>query len=517
MSNSTKIIAFLENAFPTWGLSRAKSRHDRRVIASYGGGRGYAGGNASRMRKSAAYHRSYDMDEDSLCSQGAVTLILEAMDLYRNNPLCKSGVNAVCDYLGESRPLSCASATATDSVEGKAFEAEANDYFMNGFWNAADYRRRPGITFGNFQRFVTMAEWLQGDMLYVWKGNGFIPVEGLRIATPSTIKDVSMITRGIRRNASGRITHFYVCNRTQDGSVDTTNFVRIPANACIYTPWYWRPDQLRGVPRLHGVIDQLRDHDEIHDYTKAKIKYESMMVSKEKAGSTITGPGTSFSTNAAGVATEVNQVDWGMQFKVHGDVDDFALIRSESPNAQYVPTMEYDGKLIAAGMGMPYEILMHIYTQGSYTAQRAARVDFKNLLMREWAWRNHVFNQRVWNIVIAQAVRNEYIRPAPVDARGFSTFARVNWSTPYMAEIDQGKEAKADMDQWNIGKTSLHDIAVERGRTRAELLEAKSDDIAAAIAKAEALSTPDNPVTWKDIIATKLPQINQVVEVKEDE
>ena len=503
--------SLLKKYFPGIALWNAKARHDLDVVNSYQG-RGYAGGNQSRMRKSMAGSRSLDMDEDSLTSGSALTMMLESMDLYRNNPLCKSGVNGIVDYLGHTVPLANSETYADEKnkAEAKEFDAEATDYFMSYFWNRADHRRRPGVHFGLLQDFVTRAAWTHGDMLFIWKGDGFIPVEAFRIATPA-IKDTQGIMRGIKRNAKGQITHYYVCARGQGGSVDTRNFTRVPAWSCIYTPWYWRPDQLRGVPRLHGVIDSLRDHEEIHEYTKAKIKHEAMLLTKERAGVTKTQIGRNLISNSDGTKTEVNPVDWGMQFKIHGDPDDWEMLAGDTPNAQYVETMQYDGKMIAAGMNIPYEILMHIYTAGSYTAHRAARVDFINILEKERNWRNDVFNQRVWNLVIADAMNKGRIRPAPLDKRGFSTWHRVLWSTVHMKEIDQGKEVVANQKQWRLGKVSMDDVARETGRTADELLDAKQKDIIKAITRASAIEKETGAIVdWRDIIdaGQNVPQVN---------
>lgn len=502
----TNLDKFLVKWAPGWAERRAAARHNYAAISGWTSpafGGGYAGGIKSRDRRMEGGYRSKAQDEDTLTASSLENMRLEAMDLYRNNPLCKSAVNGIKRYLGHSYPVATSAARAIDKAAAAKWDGEATEYFMGYFWNRADARRNPGVTFGDLQDYVTLAKWLTGDMAFVYSDDGLMPIEGERIATPSGMERDKTVVRGIQRRASDkRWTSVYICDRDENGYVDKKSYQRVPISSLIFCPWYWRPDQVRSVPALHSVVDALRDHEEIHGYTKNKVKHEGMIFTKEKAGAVKNRPGSRLIDNADGSKTEIQEVQWGMRVRVDGPPEDFQFANGTTPHAQYVPFLEYDGHLIAAGMGLPYEVVMHLYTNGSYTAQRSARMDFYHLLLDEHAWRNRVLNQRVWNVVITNGMKLGVIPKAPVDARGYSLFNATSWSLPHMLEIDIGKETDAQKSQWQLGIGNLEQFAREKQTTRADLLNAKRGDIEAAAAVAEQINKarPDLAITWRDII-----------------
>lgn len=494
--NTGIIDKVLRQVAPGWAADRAIARQDLKNIQSasgvwdpWGHGRGgYAGGAGSRMRKSQAGWRSTTQTEDAVAGSTLDNVRLEAMDLYRNNPLCKSGVNGIVEYLGHSIPRASTSGTVGDAgseAESLAFNDEATDYFNSYWWRRADARRRGD--YGDMQDMASRSRWLWGDMPFIITDDGLLPVEGMQIATPTALNKDRAITSGVRMKA-GRMTHIYVCGFNDHGSIDRKDFKRIRMDSVIWCGDPWRAAQVRTQPQLHGVVDMMRDHEETHENTINKIKFEAMMLTKERTGLYKNTPGRRTVTDSStGIKTEFEETAWGMRFRTNGDPDDLQVIDGPSPNAQYVATMEYQGRLIAAGMGIPYEMMMHIFTNGSYTANRAARADFLHLLNREWDWRNRKLNQRVWNYVIARAIERKRIRPAPVDARGFSQWWKAEWSLPHMHEIDQGKEEAARSKKWGNATSSLNDFARQRGMTRGEMLDAHDDDIREMQQRAESL------------------------------
>ena len=490
---------------PGWAERRAVARRNIDTMSSWGSpwDRGYAGGIFGRERRSEAGYRSVALDEDSLASTSLDNLRLEAYDLYRNNPLAQSGVDGIVKYLGHSVPTARSAAKAVDPKAAAEWDKRATDWFMGWFWNRADHHRRPGVTFGQHQDYVTSQSWLAGDMAFVWRGDGWEPIEGERIETPSDAPRDANIVRGIWRDNRKRWTHLSICERGRGGNIIRKQAAKVPLNNLLFCPWYWRPDQLRGVPGLHAVVAAMRDHEEIHASTKAKVKHEAMLFTKERSGTVKNRPGTRLLDNGDGTKTEIQSTEWGMRVRVDGDPEhDFTFASPTTPHAQYVPFLQYDGQLIAAGMGIPYEVLIHLFTNGSYTAQRTARMDFYHLLLDEHSWRTRVFNQRVWNVEISQAVRDGRLPVPPVDSNGFSLFNEVTWSLPHMLEIDTGKEVAAQKEQWQLGTGSFEQFAAERQTTREQMLEAKLGDMDLACRLADRFNEqhPGAAITWRDVI-----------------
>jgi capsid protein len=482
----------IEAISPDWAARRAVARHDLGKIRAWspGWGGGYAGGSTSRKRKSAAYARSFPGTEESVAGYGAVVAALEAMDLYRNNPLARALVEITRRYCGQSRPRAATAAHVLPARRAIAEEWDraATDYFDGYWWNRSDAQRRSGVTLGTLQEWYVTIQFLQGDIAYVWTGDGLVTVEGLQIQTPSKLASDPNVRNGFRFNGQGRATHMYYLDYS-GGGFDSENYNRVSMDSVIFCPWYWRPASIRSVPRLHGVIDTLRDHDEIHDNTLLKIKQEAALLSIERVGSRKAAPGSKF-TNSDGTETTLEQADYGMRFKTTGKPgEDFTFANGQSPNAQYVPAMEYTGKLISTGVGIPFNALMSLY-DGSWSSNKAVQTALKKFVMEIWTLRRDTFCQRFYNLAISQGIAQGHLDPAPVNDRGYSLFGKAEWSKPYFPQQDQQKEEAGRSAAFQNVTQSLDDFADEQGTTAAALLDAHKRNMKQLKADAVELGLP---------------------------
>jgi len=464
----------IEAVAPGVAEKRAISRHNLSVYGAWTR-QGYSGGTPSRRRSSAQVST---LSEDRVNSYTHEQLIANCMDLYRNDPLTRSIVDVVDTYMGESRPMA--------SSESAEWNALATEYFNDVFWKMADARRRPGSDFGHLQSIWNKYSWVGGDMLFGITPDGLMPYEGLQVATPGKLRADDRICNGIRTDGkTGRITHYYLTDPK-----DRNKFSRVRQSQAIFAPSkHWRSSMLRGAPELHAVAAALKDAGDVSNNVAGKIKFESMLFSVERKGAISQTGGMDWinKDTTKGTQAEHRETDYGMAFSTTGNPDqDFKLSNMNTPGSQHVPYMEHMGRIIAAGVGLPYEVVAHLYTNGSYTANRAARTDFMKFVMDRWSWRNKVLNQRVYNWAIARAIKHGQLPPAPV-VNGRSQFSKCTWTLPHFPQIDEGKEIKADVSQWGAAVTSLSDLAQERGRTRTDLLDAHDGDIAEMKARAEAL------------------------------
>ena len=485
---SSKLDNMIERWMPGLAMRREVQRHNLRVVRDsiypYGSGSpAYNGGTSSRRR--AQITQSTEREDTGVASDYH-DLIAAAMNLYRNDPITRSIVDTTTSYMGESKPQ----ASTTDPEWNRL----ASEYFMESFWGAADARRRPGVDFGAMQQQWSNYCWFGGDMLFALWDRSLLPYEGLQIRTPNKLRTDGQIVNGVRveKAPPWKITHYYVCNSLQRKYNETQeDFTRIRHSEGIFCPSKaWRPAMLRGVPELHAVIDALQDFGETSDNVQNRVKFESMVMTLECKGALGNIPGARLlnQDSSKGTQVEYSKADYGMRFKINGDPDkDFKFAQMTNPHSEYVSYMEWMARIISAGCGIPYEIVMHVYTSGSYTANRAARLDFARFVRDRWAWRNKVLNQRVWNWTIAQAIKRGDIPPAPADDRGISQWYKCAWTLPHFPHIDEGKEVLADINQWGCGQESLSDWAQQRGMSRDQLLEAHDADVAAMQERAEKL------------------------------
>jgi hypothetical protein len=408
----------IEVVAPGLALKRQIDRHNLTQINAFARS-GYKAGQTTRRRTNVQGGLT---SEDSQGNFIYTQMISNAMDLYRNGPLTKSAVEVIVDAL-------------------------------------------------------------MGDMLYVLFDGALYPIEGVNIRTPYTFDRDKNIVQGVRlaKTAPFAPTHYYVWDR---GEIAARNkFKRYNQRQVFFAPSEpWRSSMLRGVPYLHGVIDALTDSMGTHDNVRNKVKFDSMWFSISKKGAISDGIGRNIITTDSTTGTKIKtrDADYGMALEVEGSTgplnDNFQLTGMENPSTQTVQYLQHDVRIISAGIGIPYEVLMHAYLT-NYTASRAARVDFKNFVMRKWNWRNKVLNQPVWNWRIAKAIRAGELPPAPTDSEGRSLWYKVKWSIPHFEQIDEGKETTADIKQWGAGQESMDQWAAERNTTKDALLDAHDKDI----------------------------------------
>jgi capsid protein len=411
--------------------------------------------------------------EDHVLRMDYPYMVASAMHVYRNNPLARSIVDTVTRYMGQSRPT----ATTRDPEWNKRATEYVNEYW----WHQADARARQGVDFGTLQDQWNFAAFTMGDVLFQPVNGRLFTWEGVQIMTPAKLSNDPDVINGVRVRAAfpHTVSHYYVCETGRYGMPDRQKFHRLSRWDAFYSPArIFRPAQIRAVPDLHGVIDALRDFDDTADGVRSKVKFDTMILTKEREGAVNTAGGRLLNRDASGGKSEITRADNMMRVKVNGDPSDFEVHEMKNPNGEYVPFMEFDSRLITSGVGFPAEIALHLYTNGSYTANRAARCDFKKYILDRWAWRNKVMLQPIWNWVIAGAINRGLLPPAPANPdTGVSEWYKAAWSLPYFEQIDEGKEAAADKKRWDIGQESGQDWAQERQMSVDQMLERRDEFI----------------------------------------
>jgi len=475
--------------FPGWALRRSLAQRNLDMLSSAATHPGYDGGRPDRRQQELLFPSN--SEEESIYCYDYDQMRARAMNLYRNDPFTRSIVDTVVRYMGQSRP----SAKTRDPEWNK----RADEFFNDRWWDQADARRRPGVDFGTLQSLWDRTAWMQGDMLSaIWEG-GLYPYEGIQIETPPDLRGDKSVVNGVRvqKSIPNRITHFYV-KKPGSGSRFTRHtkgdYQRFRQSQVFYSPSrYWRIAMLRGVPELHSVIDALDAFDRTNCNVASKIQFESQLWTIERKNA-ITGGDRKWSTPAGGdSATEITKGKYGMRVKTSGDPSkDFVMGGLENPGAQYVPYMEFAARVVSAGIGLPYDIVMHIYNS-SYTASRAARCDLKAFVMERWLHRGKVFCQPVRNWRIAKAIKEGVLPPAPVDkATGISEWWKCDWSLPTFEQIDRVKDSNGDKAEWGMGQLSMGDMAQRRNSTLAKSLDAHDEDMREIKRRANALGVSMN-------------------------
>ena len=259
-----------------------------------------------------------------------------------------------------------------------------------------------------------------------------------------------------------------------------------------------RCDQYRGVTYLAQVIEpllQLRRYTEselmaalVQSFFTAwivtKTDPENIPINEVGAGDIAGVPGAN--PGEENISDSRNEYEMGPGTVAH--LEDGEDVKFGSPN---IPTTGFDTfvktfcKLIGAGLGIPYDVLIKEYNS-SYSSARAALLDaWEDFKMRR-AWFVSDFCQPVYEVWLAEAVARGRIK-----APGFfddplvrAAWCGARWIGPVQGSLDPLKEAKAAVLQMQHAIRTHEQITRETGGgdwyENVEQLAVENEKLAAA-------------------------------------
>ena len=232
-----------------------------------------------------------------------------------------------------------------------------------------------------------------------------------------------------------------------------------------------RPGQTRGVPYLAPVIEQLK---QLTRYTEAEIAaavvsgmLAVMVTSKAPVGPlgpTMAVPGMVAGKAAGQGPAKISRLQSGMILDL-APGEEVQVVKSERPNTAFDPFVMAVLRQVGAGLEIPFEVLVKHF-QSSYSAARAALMDFWRFVLRERDFLVTSFCQPCWEWAITEAVASGLLQ-----APGFfddplirAAWLGCDWVGQGAPMIDPLKEAAA-AEAWNVmGIWSLQDISAQQGR-----------------------------------------------------
>lgn len=259
-----------------------------------------------------------------------------------------------------------------------------------------------------------------------------------------------------------------------------------------------RCDQYRGVTYLAQVIEpllQLRRYTEselmaalVQSFFTAwivtKTDAEDMPLNEVGAGDIAGVPGAN--PDAENVSESRNEYEMGPGTVAH--LEEGEDVKFGSPN---IPTTGFDTfvktfcKLIGAGLGIPYDVLIKEYNS-SYSSARGALMDaWEDFKMRR-SWFVADFCQPVYEVWLAEAVARGRVK-----APGFfedplvrAAWCAARWIGPVQGSLDPLKEVKAAVLQVQKGFKTHEQVTRETGGgdwdENVEQLAAENEKLAAA-------------------------------------
>lgn len=399
-------------------------------------------------------YRSRDLFRNNTIGRGAIQTMV--------NSVVGSGLRLHCDIDREVLGLSDDEAERIETELEQRFSAWADT-------NEADAQRI--LTFGEIQALAYNSKLQSGDVfatlpLIPRAGSQFKLrvklIESDLVATPPGEGGNKNVIEGVRVDDHGApISYFIQISESQFAEVMAYGPKTARQNV-VHLFTAERPSQHRGVPYLAPVMTAIKN---IGRYQESEL-----------LASVVASYFTAFvkSSNPEALAVQFNVVPGAATDKVSDQGNDYTLgpgavmqlapgedvvmanpTRPNTGYEQFVRAIETD---IGMALNQPYEILLKRY-DSSYSASRAARLDFHNGVMIE----RSIFADRFCQPIFIEWLFNEVVS-GKINLPGFldshkirNAWLRNKWVGSAMGQIDETKEVEAAAQRIKHGFSTRQD------------------------------------------------------------
>ena len=426
---------------------------------------GYGSHGASYARKSLLgwLHTGGSPDEDIV--EHADVLRERSRDLYMGTPLAAAGLKTIrANVVGPMLRLSPSidgDALGLTPEQEDAWERQAEREW--GLWTKHCDAART-CTWGELQGLALLSALMSGDVfvaLPMIRRSGSIYdlriqlIEADRICDPWPMAPDADILAGVETGQYGEPVAYYVARYHPGGMPSLArlkqSWKRVPAfgrrtgrRNLLHVYELERPEQRRGIPVLAPVIESLK---QLGRYSDAELM-----------AAVVSGMLTVFVTSDVnpglpGVIDAEEQVDAADTTSVelgNGSIVGLAPGEKVEPVNPARPNAGFEGFVLAictqigAALEVPVEILTKHFTT-SYTAARAAFVEFWKAIRTRRAWFAARFCQPIYEEWLAEAVAR-----GRLVARGFfedlairAAWSNAEWYGPAQGQINEKVEAGA--------------------------------------------------------------------------
>lgn len=471
---SRVIDNMVESVDPKRALDRRLARNKLQFF-----NKGYSHHGASTAKKSLLGWMSSGGSPDDDITDNRDKLVERSRDLFMGAPLATGAAKTMrTNVVGAGIKLKAAvdyDALGISLEEANAWERRTEREF-SFFAKTCDIRRKKD--FYELQSLAYLSQMISGEvfvMLPFSRNPGdvyalkLMLLESDRINKPYSEPD-DKVRGGIEEDANGAPLAYWVSDKhPKDKYAGNVKWVRVPAFGSIsgrknmlHVHEDERPGQRRGTPHLAPVIESLK---QLTRYTEAEIM-----------NAVITGMLTVFITSDAPEAAlgdtipDEQQVDADPGSIEIGNGTIVGLAPGEKPEFLN-PTRVNTGfeafvlalcRQIGAALEIPAELLVKHFT-ASYSASRAALLEFWKTVRTKRSWFISQFCQPIYEEWLAEAVAS-----GRIEAAGFfddpairAAWSGAEWYGQSQGQIDPLKEANAAVVRINNCLTTRAKEAAE--------------------------------------------------------
>jgi len=218
----------------------------------------------------------------------------------------------------------------------------------------------------------------------------------------------------------------------------------VPASEVLHIYRKDRPGQERGAPWLAPVVMRLRDLDDYEEAELVRKKIEACFAAFVVGGDPSRTLGSSRIDSTT--SQRVESFEPGMIAYLQ-DTEDVRFATPQ-PSADYPEYVRHQLRAIAAGLGIPYEVLTSDLKQTNYSSIRAGMLEFRRTI-EAFRWQVLIpqFCQPVWDRIMSQS----------------GVEAPVVWTPPKWDWVDPEADAKAYQVHVRNGLMTWREAVSEMG------------------------------------------------------
>ena len=290
--------------------------------------------------------------------------------------------------------------------------------------------------------------------------------EKMNVAPGENQAEVRM---GIEVDSFGRPTAYYVYDKPETINAQPRNRTRVPASEMIHLYIPKRPNQTRGVPWFHAVMNAMKMLDGYDEaelvaarVSAAKMGFFVRKESADPAAIVTPPPGNQIMMEAQPGTLEYAPEGYGIE-----------QFSPDHPSGAYPSFIKACLRRIAAGLGVSYNSLASDLEQVNYSSMRSGLLierDNWRALQRWWinAFYRRIYPQWLNAAMLSQAV--------VLDTRDFRKFLDVKWTPRGWQWVDPVKDTQAAVGAIHAGLGSRTAVLAEQGLDYEEVIEQLAEE-----------------------------------------
>lgn len=284
------------------------------------------------------------------------------------------------------------------------------------------------------------------------------------------IIDGNEVVNGIEYDYLGRVTQYWLWDR-HPGDLNMprrgrSQSVRVPASSInhLYSPE--RPGQGRGFTRLAPILARTRDLQLYEDAELARKNQESRLGIIATGDLSQLGDPTETNEQPSAQTGSLGELPSGSMVQLPAGLNITAIEPKAAPG--YVESVKLNLQLIAAGMGVPYELMTGDVSQTNFSSARVRRLDFKKSV-----------ESLQWRVLIPRLIEPICIAASDAAVLGGVIPRRVRqWdhSTPKWDYVNPEQDVKSDMAEMSAGLATWSEKLRQRGYNPDQVLQEMKTD-----------------------------------------